>query len=78
MQGTNCAIDKTGSYDCGFFTLFVDHIQSDPFAPPSHFRAQIPHTAAQFPPETYATTIRAVALADFLTRVFYRHVHEHR
>lgn len=70
--------DIIGSYDCGFFTLLVDHIQSDPFAPPSHFRAQVPHKVAQFPPETYSTATRAVALADFLTRVFYRHVHEHR
>ena len=34
------------------FTLVIDHVQSDPFAPPSRLRALVPGRVAAFPPET--------------------------
>src|SRR5579884_1409415 len=48
------------------FTLVIDHVQSDPFAPPSRLRALVPGRVAAFPPETYSTHSRAVGLTAFL------------
>ncbi len=59
-----------GVYRTPNFTLFIDHVQSDPFAPPSRIRVQIEHRKAGFPPDTYSTKSRRIALADFLTRQF--------
>ncbi|HZU05404.1 MAG TPA: ABC-ATPase domain-containing protein [Chloroflexota bacterium] len=52
------------------FTLVIDHVQSDPFAPPSRLRALVPGRVAAFPPETYSTHSRAVGLTAFLARRF--------
>lgn len=57
-RGYKAYNDILGSYDFTDFTLVVDRIQSDPFAPPSNFRAKIRHEVAKFPPETYCTKIR--------------------
>ncbi|MBF7082342.1 ABC-ATPase domain-containing protein [Desulfallas sp. Bu1-1] len=59
-----------GAYKYDFFTLFVDHVQSDPFAPPSRVRARVPRDIAGFPGKYYATRPARVALQDFLTRRF--------
>jgi predicted ABC-class ATPase len=61
-----------GEYDFGRFTLFIDHVQGDPFAAPSRVRVQVPQSMAQFPADLYSTPVRAIALADYLTRQFYR------
>ncbi len=55
----------------GQFDLYVDHIQGDPFAAPSRFRIRVPQSIAKFPPSTYATPSRHVALQDFLVRRFW-------
>jgi predicted ABC-class ATPase len=59
-----------GVYRTPTFTLFIDHVQGDPFAPPSRVRVQVEHRKAGFPPDTYSTKSRRIALADFLTRQF--------
>jgi predicted ABC-class ATPase len=59
-----------GLYRAPTFTLFIDHVQGDPFAPPSRVRVQVEHRKAGFPPDTYSTKSRRIALADFLTRQF--------
>ncbi|KAI8820636.1 uncharacterized protein EV422DRAFT_496415 [Fimicolochytrium jonesii] len=61
--------DVRGSYlfESGL-TLFVDHVQSDPFAPPSKIRVRLPQQVARFPPELFGTRIRRVALEDYITR----------
>jgi predicted ABC-class ATPase len=59
-----------GVYSAPTFTLFIDHVQGDPFAPPSRVRVQVEHRKAGFPPDTYSTKSRRIALADFLTRQF--------
>jgi predicted ABC-class ATPase len=56
-----------GEYDLQDFTLFIDHIQGDPFAAPSRFRVRVDNT---FPEESYKNKSREVALRDFLTRKF--------
>ena len=62
--------DIKGRYDFAFFTLFIDHVQGDPFAAPSRFRVRVPAAEAVFPPETFSNRSRAVALRDFLARKF--------
>jgi predicted ABC-class ATPase len=65
-KGYGAYNDLSGSHDFGSFTLFVDRVQRDPFAPPSLIRVRTkenPFDAALFEnPE------RRVACEDFLTR----------
>lgn len=60
-----------GDYAMAGFTLHLDHIQADPFAAPSRVRVTVPQTTAQFPPDLWTLPIRAIALADYLTRQFH-------
>ena len=59
-----------GEYDFGLFLLYIDWVQSDPFAPPSRLRVRVSQRKAGFPPELFRNYIRRVALADFITRGF--------
>ena len=52
------------------FSLIVDRAQSDPFAPASRMHVNLNASAGGFPSESFATKVRAVALADFLARRF--------
>ncbi|CDJ37804.1 hypothetical protein, conserved [Eimeria tenella] len=63
--------DLIGCWEVNEFTLYLDKVQSDPFAPPSRFRLRLPQAHAQFPPHLYSSYIRNVALCDFLTRKFF-------
>src|SRR5919202_4256839 len=58
--------DLQGSYDLGEFTLFVDRVQRDPFAPPSLIRVRTKDN--RFAPELFENPVRRVAFEDFLTR----------
>jgi predicted ABC-class ATPase len=62
--------DIRGNYDYDNFTLYIDHVQGDPFAAPSRLRVRLPMAATGLPPDTYANVSRQVALRDFLARVF--------
>lgn len=62
--------DIRGNYDYGNFTLFIDHVQGDPFAAPSRLRVRLPMPVAGFPSDTRATQSRLIALRDFLARLF--------
>ena len=48
----------SGTYSFDEFTLTVDHVQSDPFAPPSIVIAKIPLRVAGFPPDYHSSPIR--------------------
>lgn len=61
-----------GGYDGGWFQLFIDHAQADPFAPPSRIRARVYHRASGFPPDLYADKAGRIALQDFVARSLYR------
>lgn len=50
------------------FTLFIDHVQGDPFASPSKMRVRVPATVANLPPGLFSSRVRRVALQDFLIR----------
>ncbi len=59
-----------GHYDYGSFVLYIDHVQSDPFAPPSRLRARVEQGRACFPQRLYSSRVRQIALSDFITRGF--------
>ncbi|KAH9884670.1 hypothetical protein C8Q73DRAFT_719279 [Cubamyces lactineus] len=60
--------DLQGSWDYPTFRLFVDHVQSDPYAPPGKMRIRVPHSTACIPQDLFSNKIRTVALCDYLTR----------
>lgn len=60
--------DLVGSYDCGLFTLFIDHVQGDPFAAPSRVRVRVAQEKARFPSHLFASRPGRMALEDFLAR----------
>nr|CEL67055.1 TPA: ATPase, putative [Neospora caninum Liverpool] len=63
--------DLMGEWQLEEFQLFIDKVQSDPFAPPSRFRLRLPQSHAQFPKNLFESEIRNIALCDFLTRAFH-------
>jgi predicted ABC-class ATPase len=62
--------DIRGSYAFDDFTLFIDHVQGDPFATPSRVRVRLPMSVAGFPPDTRTNRSRLIALRDFLAGAF--------
>jgi len=58
----------TGSHDLGPCRLVIDHVQVDPFAPPSLMRLVVDRAAAGFPEELLADRRGRVATTDFLAR----------
>lgn len=71
-QGYGAYKSIKGEYDFGTFGLHVDHVQGDPFAAPSRVRVVVPQAVAGFPQDLWTMPERAIALADYLTREFYR------
>ncbi|MDZ7839116.1 MAG: ABC-ATPase domain-containing protein [Actinomycetota bacterium] len=61
-----------GSYNFDNFTLYIDHVQGDPFAAPSKLRARVYQSKAKFDPNLFSNKSRRIALQDFITRVFDR------
>ncbi|MBC7334377.1 MAG: ABC-ATPase domain-containing protein [Actinobacteria bacterium] len=59
-----------GSYTFPDFILFIDHVQPDPFAPPTKLRVRVPQDKAKFPPHLFSTPSRKTALEDYITRIF--------
>lgn len=59
-----------GAYDFHTFTLFIDHVQGDPFASPSHLTIRVPMKNADFPSEYMQKDVMITALEDYLLRQF--------
>lgn len=59
-----------GSYRFPNFILNIDHVQGDPFAAPSKISIQVEGKRAGFPPESYDTKEKKIALQDYLLRGF--------
>lgn len=58
-----------GAWRFGGFVLHVDHVQADPFAPPSAVRVEVPADTAGLPKEALAARSRCVAAASYLARL---------
>ena len=65
-KGYGAYADLRGFYDLGPFTLFVDRVQRDPFAPPSLVRVRTKGNG--FDAALFGNRVRRVAFEDFLTR----------
>jgi predicted ABC-class ATPase len=67
-----------GRYRAGRLVLEVEHVQGDPFATPSRFRAVVGAGPAAFPAWARRTPVRRRAAADFINRALYRAFREAR
>ena len=65
-RGYGAYKDLQGTYDLGSFSLSIDHVQRDPFAPPSLLRVRMKEN--RFDPDLFEEPVRRVAFEDFLTR----------
>ncbi|HHW56091.1 MAG TPA: ABC-ATPase domain-containing protein [Clostridia bacterium] len=70
-KGYKAYEDLQGEYVFEKFTLCIDHVQGDPFAPPSRIRLKVPQSIAGFEVSMYNKPSRQVALEDFLTRAVF-------
>ena len=70
-RGYKAYKDLRGVYDFEEYTLYLDHIQSDPFAPPSRVRVRVLQKVAGFPKDTYHNKSREIGLRNFLTMEFF-------
>ncbi|TDQ52393.1 ABC-ATPase domain-containing protein [Actinorugispora endophytica] len=57
-----------GDWDFGGFTLTVERVQADPFAPPSRLLVRIPADTAGLPGHAWLDPVRRRATADHLAR----------
>ena len=73
-RGYKAYKDIQGAYDFGGGTLYIDHVQGDPFAAPSKVRVRVPMQVAGLPEGLFGNRVRALALADFLARQVHRAV----
>ena len=65
-KGYGAYRDISGSHNFDSFTLFVDRVQRDPFAPPSLIRVRTGENP--FDPTLFENPVRRLAFEDFLTR----------
>ena len=58
---------EVGSSSCPV-SVFIDNVQSDPYAPPSKFRVRVAQSVARHPEQWRSSPVRQVALCDYLAR----------
>ncbi|WPF89706.1 ABC-ATPase domain-containing protein [Cyanobacterium aponinum AL20118] len=56
------------------FNLIIDHVQGDPFASPSKIRININQSIAKFPENLFDSSIRNIALTDYIHRQIIDHL----
>jgi predicted ABC-class ATPase len=69
-KGYKAYKDIEGSFGFGLFTLHIDYVQGDPFAPPSRLRFHIPLSRTGFPPSLFERRIKRIAFQDLIARRF--------
>ncbi|HEX2986970.1 MAG TPA: ABC-ATPase domain-containing protein [Chloroflexota bacterium] len=69
--------ELAGAHEFPNYTLYIDHVQGDPFAAPSMLRVRVPQQVADFPATLYSSPVRRVALEDYLTRQFAAAIRRH-
>ncbi|EER14307.1 hypothetical protein Pmar_PMAR004353 [Perkinsus marinus ATCC 50983] len=52
--------------------IFIDRVQSDPYAPPSQIRLRVSMSASKIPSDLWRTPLRSIACCDYITRHFHR------
>ena len=66
-----------GAYGGGTFTLYIDHVQGDPFAAPSKVRLRVPQAVARMPANLFSNPVRRTALEDYLARQVRQAIQRH-
>ena len=76
MDGKSYSAYKSlkGEYKFEKYILAIDHVQSDPYAPPSKMRIIMDRKICGIPYELTDTKDKNIAVSDFLTRNFYREI----
>lgn len=64
-----------GTYAYDNFQLAIDHIQADPYAPPSKVRIIINKITTGIPEHLVDSKLKRIAVSDFLTRNIYSEIH---
>ncbi|MEW6622934.1 MAG: ABC-ATPase domain-containing protein [Bacillota bacterium] len=67
-RGYKAYKDIQGTYHGAAFLLHIDHVQADPFAPPSRIRMEVPSEAFECKEEWLNPKARLTAFEDFLAR----------
>ncbi len=67
-RGYKAYKDLQGAYAYAQFTVFIDHVQGDPFAAPSKIRVRMPSAVARLPSDLFSHRVRRIALQDVLIR----------
>ena len=71
-QGYGAYKSIKGEYNFGKYILSIDHVQVDPYAPPSKVRIIMDRKVTGIPDELLDSKSKIIAVSDFLTREFYR------
>jgi predicted ABC-class ATPase len=71
-RGYKAYRDIEGSWQFSEFLLFVDRVQSDPFAAASKFRVRVDFDSVALPEQALANRVRRMATASWLARAFRR------
>ena len=66
-----------GGYDFESYTLFIDHVQGDPFAAPSRVRVSIPAKRHGFDGKLFDNREKRIALEDLILRRFRKSLNSH-
>ena len=76
MDGKSYSAYKSlkGEYKFPKYVLAIDHVQSDPYAPPSRMRIIMDRKISGVPYELTNTKEKNIAVSDFLTRNFYKEI----
>ncbi len=69
-RGYKAYRDIEGAWRYREFTLFVDHVQADPFAAPSKLRIRLERDQITLPDQALANRVRITATASWLARAF--------
>ena len=73
-RGYSAYKEIKGAYDFGTYQLFVDHVQADPYAPPSKSHIVINCDITGIPNDLLDSKDKITAVSDFLTRVFWKNI----
>jgi predicted ABC-class ATPase len=74
-RGYKAYKDLRDTYTFPTFTLYIDHVQGDPFAAPSRLRVRVPQENAAYPTSTFANKSRHIALCTYLATAFSQAAH---
>ena len=67
-RGYKAYKELTGNYRFPDWTLYIDHVQGDPFAALSKMRLRVPQDVAKLPMPLFDDRVRRIGLQDFLAR----------